>query len=243
MEQAIEKAESDIAGDYPVNMESRLLTLSKAKSQTAGNNPNTPGAMRDYLSDAMLRHEFPYTQDYSERTSQVRNRAEVPVMRLRLGTVFLAEADREDSGVQALLRTGSLRGKFLNGIPKCRLRWRAVCGMPCSRRARARRRCRFRWTCCRTRLLRNTTSGDKASTREESFRKWFHDGGIVMYPARAGGDTRSVTLSGTFSHAYYPRTHGEQVPQKKFYAAVDAKITMRRWISASPAVRAFRSCS
>lgn len=222
VEQTVEKTESDIAGDYPVNMESRLLTLSKAKSQTGGNNPNTLGAMRDYLSDAMLRHEFTYTQDYSERNSQVGNRAEVPVMRLRLGTVFLGEVARGDSGVQALLRTGSLQGKIFE--------WNSEMPAPLANGMRnavfaagaGKTQVALPMDVLQNKAVRNTTSKDNSSTREESFRKWFHDGGIVMYPLALVAILALLLCMERFLTLTIRGRTGNKF-LKKFYAAVDAK--------------------
>ena len=109
---SIDKALGEVTGDYPVGMNGRLLRLKEASDETEKKVPNTLGAARGYLTDLLLRHELTYTQSLGRELSQVGNRPDVNVNRLRLGTIFLGEVAQDNGEVQALLRSGALQGKI-----------------------------------------------------------------------------------------------------------------------------------
>lgn len=108
---SIDKTLGEVTGDYPVGMNGRLLRLKEASDETEKKVPNTLGAARGYLTDLLLRHELTYTQSLGRELSQVGNRPDVNVNRLRLGTIFLGEVATDNGEVQALLRSGALQGK------------------------------------------------------------------------------------------------------------------------------------
>ena len=109
---SIDKALGDVMGDYPVGMNGRLIRLKQASEDAEKKVPNTVGAVQGFMDDLLLRHELTYTQFYGRETSQVGNRPDVNVNRLRLGTVFLGEVAQDNGEVQALLRSGALQGKI-----------------------------------------------------------------------------------------------------------------------------------
>ena len=109
---SIDKALGDVMGDYPVGMNGRLIRLKQASEDAEKKVPNTVGAVQGFMDDLLLRHELTYTQFYGRETSQVGNRPDVNVSRLRLGTVFLGEVAQDNGEVQALLRSGALQGKI-----------------------------------------------------------------------------------------------------------------------------------
>ena len=109
---SIDKTLGDVMGDYPVGMNGRLIRLKQASEDAEKNVPNTVGAVQNFMNDLLLRHELTYTQFYGRETSQVGNRPDVNVNRLRLGTVFLGEVAQDNGEVQALLRSGALQGKI-----------------------------------------------------------------------------------------------------------------------------------
>ena len=109
---SIDKLLGDVMGDYPVGMNGRLLRLKRANEEADKKIPNTVGAVQGFMDDLLLRHELTYTQSYGRDISQVGNRPDVNVDRLRLGTVFLGEVATDNGDVQALLRSGALQGKI-----------------------------------------------------------------------------------------------------------------------------------
>ena len=108
---SIEKTLGDVAGDYPVGMNARLLRLKQANIEAEKKVPNTIAAVQGFMDDLLKRHEVTYTQTYGHEISQVGSRPDVNVNRLRLGTVFLGEVASDNGDVQSLMRSGALQGK------------------------------------------------------------------------------------------------------------------------------------
>jgi len=108
---SIDKTLGDVAGDYPVGMNARLLRLKQANIEAEKKVPNTIAAVQGFMDDLLKRHEVTYTQFYSAEISQVGSRPDVNVNRLRMGTVFLGEVANDNGNVQALMRSGALQGK------------------------------------------------------------------------------------------------------------------------------------
>jgi biopolymer transport protein ExbB len=219
--QTIEKVETEVPGDYPVGMEMRLLSLSKARAEAEKKTPNTLGAMNLFLEDQLSREKFTYTQDFGTRNSQMGSRAEVPVYRLRLGTIFLAEAARENQDIQALLRTGSLQGKIFewnNEMPPSLSQ-----GMRTAVTAVEKGE-KVVWIpldVLQNKAIKNSTAGNKEKTRKEAFLIWFHDGGIVMYPlALVAFLALMLCIERFITLTYRGRTGGKFMT--RFYSLVDS---------------------
>ena len=83
---SIEKTLGDVAGDYPVGMNKRLLNLKRASAEAEKKVPNTIAAVQGYMADLLARHEVTYTQSYGAELSQVGTRPDVNVNRLRLAS-------------------------------------------------------------------------------------------------------------------------------------------------------------
>jgi biopolymer transport protein ExbB len=220
--QTIEKAATDVPGDYPLGMETRLLSLSKARAEAEKKTPNTLGAMNLFFEDLLSRHKFTYTQDFGLRNSQMGSRAEVPVYRLRLGTIFLAEAARENQDIQALLRTGSLQGKIFewnNEMPPSLSQ-----GMRAAVTAVEKGK-KTAWVpldVLQNKAIKNSTAANREKTRKEAFLVWFHDGGIVMYPLALVAILALLLCSERFiTLAYRGRTGGKFM--MRFYSFLDSR--------------------
>ena len=111
MKLSIEKTLGDVAGDYPVGMNKRLLNLKRASAEAEKKVPNTIAAVQGYMADLLARHEVTYTQSYGAELSQVGTRPDVNVNRLRLGTVLC-------------------RARSLNGMQICPRKWRQISSLP-----------------------------------------------------------------------------------------------------------------
>ena len=85
---SVEKTLGDVAGDYPVGMNKRLLRLKLASIEADKKVPNTIAAVQGYMDDLLKRHEVTYTQSYGAEVSQVGSRPDVNVNRLRLGLLL-----------------------------------------------------------------------------------------------------------------------------------------------------------
>ena len=178
---SIDKTLGEVTGDYPVGMNGRLLRLKQAAAEADAKVPNTLGAARGYLTDLLLRHELTYTQSYGREVSQVGNRPDVNVDRLRLGTVFLGEVAIDNGDVQALLRSGALQGKVFE--------WNAT--LPPEMAANVKTAVQQASTGAKVEIpldvlqnkaIKNAITETKELTLKEEFQAFFKKGGIVMYP-------------------------------------------------------------
>lgn len=187
---SIEKTLGDVAGDYPVGMNKRLLNLKRASAEAEKNVPNTIAAVQGYMADLLARHEVTYTQSYGAELSQVGTRPDVNVNRLRLGTVFLGEVANDNGDVQALLRSGALQGKVFE--------WNA--NLPTEMAANIKSAVNQAGTVSgnatdaqsatiaipldvlQNKAIKNSITDAKELTWTEEFKSFFKKGGIVMYP-------------------------------------------------------------
>ena len=187
---SIEKTLGDVAGDYPVGMNKRLLNLKRASAEAEKKVPNTIAAVQGYMADLLARHEVTYTQSYGAELSQVGTRPDVNVNRLRLGTVFLGEVANDNGDVQALLRSGALQGKVFE--------WNA--NLPTEMAANIKAAVNqaglvtgsatdaqsatiaIPLDVLQNKAIKNSITDTKELTWTEEFKSFFKKGGIVMYP-------------------------------------------------------------
>ena len=187
---SIEKTLGDVAGDYPVGMNKRLLNLKRASAEAEKKVPNTIAAVQGYMADLLARHEVTYTQSYGAELSQVGTRPDVNVNRLRLGTVFLGEVASDNGDVQALLRSGALQGKVFE--------WNA--NLPTEMAANIKTAVNQAGSVTgaatdalsatiaipldvlQNKAIKNSITDTKELTWTEEFKSFFKKGGIVMYP-------------------------------------------------------------
>ena len=187
---SIEKTLGDVAGDYPVGMNKRLLNLKRASAEAEKKVPNTIAAVQGYMADLLARHEVTYTQSYGAELSQVGTRTDVNVNRLRMGTVFLGEVANDNGDVQALLRSGALQGKVFE--------WNA--NLPTEMAANIKAAVNQAGTVTggatdalsatiaipldvlQNKAIKNSITDAKELTWTEEFKAFFKKGGIVMYP-------------------------------------------------------------
>ena len=187
---SIEKTLGDVAGDYPVGMNARLLRLKQASIEAEKNVPNTIAAVQGFMDDLLKRHEVTYTQSYGAELSQVGSRPDVNVTRMRLGTVFLGEVANDNGDVQALLRSGALQGKVFE--------WNAnlptematniksavnQAGSVASAASGAQSATiAIPLDVLQNKAIKNSITDTKELTWTEEFKAFFKKGGIVMYP-------------------------------------------------------------
>ena len=187
---SIEKTLGDVAGDYPVGMNARLLRLKQANIEADKKTPNTIAALHGFMDDLLKRHEVTYTQSYGAEISQVGLRPDVNVNRLRLGTVFLGEIANDNGDVQALMRSGALQGKIFEWNAKLPAEisqnikqavTQAGSAMSASQSA-AGAVVAIPLDVLQNKAIKNSISDVKELTWTEKFKAFFKKGGIVMYP-------------------------------------------------------------
>ena len=183
---SIEKTLGDVAGDYPVGMNARLLRLKQANIEAEKKVPNTIAAVQGFMDDLLKRHEVTYTQFYGAEVSQVGSRPDVNVNRLRLGTVFLGEVANDNGNVQALMRSGALQGKIFE--------WNA--NLPTEMATNIKQAVNQAGSTAeakagivsipldvlQNKAVKNSISDVKELTWTEKAKAFFKKGGIVMYP-------------------------------------------------------------
>jgi biopolymer transport protein ExbB len=183
---SIEKTLGDVAGDYPVGMNARLLRLKQASIEAEKKTPNTIAAVQGFMDDLLKRHEVTYTQFYGAEISQVGSRPDVNVNRLRLGTVFLGEVANDNGNVQALMRSGALQGKIFE--------WNA--NLPTEMATNIKQAVNQAGSTAeakagivsipldvlQNKAVKNSISDVKELTWTEKAKAFFKKGGIVMYP-------------------------------------------------------------
>ena len=183
---SIEKTLGDVAGDYPVGMNARLLRLKQASIESEKKTPNTIAAVQGFMDDLLKRHEVTYTQFYGAEISQVGSRSDVNVNRLRLGTVFLGEVANDNGNVQALMRSGALQGKIFE--------WNA--NLPTEMATNIKQAVNQAGSTAeakagivsipldvlQNKAVKNSISDVKELTWTEKAKAFFKKGGIVMYP-------------------------------------------------------------
>lgn len=179
---SIDKTLGDVMGDYPVGMNGRLIRLKQASEDAEKNVPNTVGAVQNFMNDLLLRHELTYTQFYGRETSQVGNRPDVNVNRLRLGTVFLGEVAQDNGEVQALLRSGALQGKIFEWNATLPPEMATNIKQAVSQASGASTVVSIPLDVLQNKAVKNAITDTKELTWREEFQAFFKKGGIVMYP-------------------------------------------------------------
>ena len=187
---SIEKTLGDVAGDYPVGMNKRLLNLKRASAEAEKKVPNTIAAVQGYMADLLARHEVTYTQSYGAELSQVGTRPDVNVNRLRMGTVFLGEVANDNGDVQALLRSGALQGKVFEWNANLPTEMAAnikaavdQAGSVASAATDAQSATiAIPLDVLQNKAIKNSITDAKELAWTEEFKSFFKKGGIVMYP-------------------------------------------------------------
>lgn len=184
---SIEKTLGDVAGDYPVGMNARLLRLKQANIEAEKKVPNTIAAVQGFMDDLLKRHEVTYTQTYGHEISQVGSRPDVNVNRLRLGTVFLGEVASDNGDVQSLMRSGALQGKVFEWNAKLPAEIsqnikQAVTQVGAANGSPSGAIVAIPLDVLQNKAIKNSISDVKELTWTEKFQAFFKKGGIVMYP-------------------------------------------------------------
>ena len=184
---SIEKTLGDVAGDYPVGMNARLLRLKQANIEAEKKVPNTIAAVQGFMDDLLKRHEITYTQTYGHEISQVGSRPDVNVNRLRLGTVFLGEVASDNGDVQSLMRSGALQGKVFEWNAKLPAEIsqnikQAVTQVGAANASPSGAIVAIPLDVLQNKAIKNSISDVKELTWTEKFQAFFKKGGIVMYP-------------------------------------------------------------
>jgi biopolymer transport protein ExbB len=183
-----DEAASAVSSDFPVGMEARTLAYSKVSQSLAGEAPDVFPALKLYWSAGLSRLDLTRSRTLESRTALLEDGRNVNAWRLRLGTVFVAELEKEGSGAsQILLRTGSLQGRTFA--------WRQ--NLAGNNNTLLRKAVQAAVQGKETALVpfdvlqfRSTGSGftqGESETFWARFLAWFKAGGVTLYPLFAVG--------------------------------------------------------
>jgi len=161
VKQAIDKSIEEIPQDFPAKLEERLLNFA-----------NNPQGIKTYFQDRQSRLKLTESQELSLKDSY----------RLRLGTVFYADADLQNNDVKAVMRTGTLSGKVFE--------WRSAFSKEFSADIKqsvlsAQQKADSAWILIdvlQTKAVIGASANSVEQTYAQKFLSWFKAGGLVMYP-------------------------------------------------------------
>lgn len=179
--QVIEDAAERLESDFPRRIAERTALYSSLEEQGRRDNPPLGTMLRRFMEDREYRIGITDDQRLFTRAALFNDGTERTVWTLRLGTVFMADVDKNSEAVQSLVRTGSLRG--------ARYEWRGGLGedyreklmrvINAAREGEA--------APVPLEVLQNGKVGTARGAGEQvdlwlRFQGWFQKGGIIMYP-------------------------------------------------------------
>lgn len=184
----IDEAAAGVPTDIPVGMESRTLGYSRAASLLEGDRPDLAGALETFWATGLGRLDLTRTRTLETRLAQFEDGRAATAWRLRLGTVFVAELEKEGEGAsQLLLRTGSLQGRTfawrqnLAGDANTQLREAVQAAV------QEKERALLPFDVLQFRSMgAGFTRGEQESAWQR-FKVWFKAGGVTLYPLFAVG--------------------------------------------------------
>ena len=108
----VDEAASSVSSDFPVGIDTRPLAYSQSYQALSAKEPDVNGAIDLFLHAHLDRFDLTLTQSLETRQTVFEDGHAASAWRLRLGTVFTGELEKEGTGAsQILLRTGSLQGR------------------------------------------------------------------------------------------------------------------------------------
>jgi len=179
--QAIEESGEKIALDFPVGIAENTAVISKLSASTRENNPEMAQVLSSYIGLRLNRIAMTRQQELSTRAALFGDGKERIVWRLRLGTVFMVDIDKDGSAYQLLMHNGALQGQ--------RYMWKNRVGETFQQDATALLAAAQEGTTVPVPLdvLQNGKVGITDELTESNdtvakFKLWFSRGGIIMYP-------------------------------------------------------------
>lgn len=184
----IDEAAAGVSTDIPVGMEARTLGYSRAASLLDGDKPRLDAALEAFWATGLARLDLTRTRVLETRLAQFEDGRAATAWRLRLGTVFVAELEKEGQGAsQLLLRTGSLQGRTfawrqnLAGDANAQIRDAVQAAV------QGKDQALVPFDVLQFRSMgAGFTRGERESAWER-FKVWFKAGGVTLYPLFAIG--------------------------------------------------------
>jgi biopolymer transport protein ExbB len=165
-----------------------LSAKENGKGNDGKGSPDVPAALSLFWRTAFARLDLTHTRSLESRAATFEDGRTTNAWRLRLGTVFLAELEKEGKGAsQILLRTGSLQGKVfawrqnLAGDNNDLLRDAVQTAV------RGGERALIPFDVLQFRSTGSGYTRGESETAWARFKAWFKSGGVTLYPLFAVG--------------------------------------------------------
>lgn len=225
----VDEAATGVSTDFPVGLEERTLAYSRVSEALEGDAPDVLSALKIYWRAGIDRLDLTRTRALESRATRLEDGRDVNAWRLRLGTVFLAELEKEGEGAsQLLLRTGSLQGKVFAWRQNLADDNNALIRDAVQAAVQGKETAEIPFDVLQ---FRSTGSG---FTRGESeslgarFLAWFKAGGVTLYPLFAVGFLALFLMIERL--IFYARRN---VDAEKFMAGYRAYADKRDWAGAA----------
>lgn len=180
--QTLEKTAQDVAGDFPLGLNQRTQSLGQASQWMENKVPQVEKALGIYFMDRKERLAQTQKIDIQSVKAVFPDRADVDAYRLQLGTIFVAEVQKQGSAAQILMRTGSLNGQLFAWNSD--LKADVLQKMQTSAMAWAAGKSAIELPVdlLQTGVVSKQVTKKEENTAWQAFKKWFHEGGLVMWP-------------------------------------------------------------
>lgn len=184
LSQEISKRAEGLSEDFPIGIAQRIEKLSRATAELEGDAKRIDRAIQLWYEDYSARVELTLRQSLSREVSYFStSKSEFPVWRLQFGTLYTAELTREGAPqVQALLKTGALRGRTYAWRDDLDAAWSQSLRHSLNQAIEGEDLLPLPFD-----LMQNRGSGaglrsGEGDSRWEQFKAWAEKGGVVMYP-------------------------------------------------------------
>lgn len=180
--QSADKLAGDVAGDFPLGLNERTQSLSQASALASAPVPRTEQAMNLIFADRAGRLAQTQKVGVSTVKAVFPDRIDVSAWRLQLGTIFLAEVQKEGSGAQMLLRSGTIAGQLFAWNSDLKPEVLQSLQQSAQAWASARMPLALPMDLLQDGGISKQVSKKAENTLWQSFVKWFKEGGLVMWP-------------------------------------------------------------
>lgn len=183
--QMVEKRSEALENDLPLSLNERTQLLNQATMSVADSNymkRDSEKALIAYFDEMKLRLELGQTQKVETRKSINPAKQEVDVWHIQMGSVLIADVEKEGPFVQSLMKTGAIKGQIWS--------WRSDLSpeyLQSLKTATAQVASGQAEVSLPMDILQSKDKGKGfAQVEERGFFKaiaaWFAKGGLVMYP-------------------------------------------------------------
>ncbi len=184
----VDEASAGVSTDFPVGMEARLLAYSRIAEMLDSENPDVLSALKLYWRTGLNRLDLTHSRTVETRQTRFEDGRSAAAWRLRLGTVFVAELEKEGQGAsQLLLRTGSLQGKTFAWRQNLADNNNDLIRDAVQAAVQDKPRATIPFDVLQFRSTGSGFTRGEQETAWERFKVWFIAGGVTLYPLFAVG--------------------------------------------------------